>query len=106
MCLWTSAWLPRHGTATLIQYQNQLVDVPAQNPQAMSASKLEKVVANMERRMREEFRVELDVAMRSCFQRLQALEDAIEAGARADVQRNSVQVGVFLFHFNHDQTAR
>ena len=59
---------------------------------AMSASKLEKALANMERRMREEFRAELGVAMRSCLQRLQSLEDMIEAGARADVQRNSLQV--------------
>lgn len=40
----------------------------------MSASKLEKNIANLERRMREEFRVELERALRPCLERLARLE--------------------------------
>lgn len=41
---------------------------------SMSASKLEKNIANLERRMREEFRLELERALRPCLERLARLE--------------------------------
>ncbi|CAK9028189.1 Uncharacterized protein SCF082_LOCUS18241 [Durusdinium trenchii] len=49
----------------------------------MSASKLEKNVVNLERRLREEFRLELERALRPCLERL----DVLEAGNHLSDQK-------------------
>eukprot|EP00439_Symbiodinium_sp_Y106_P047896 s4372_g6.t1 len=50
----------------------------------MSASKLEKNMANLERRMRKEFLLELDVKLEPCLARLAALEQRLQAELMED----------------------
>ena len=55
----------------------------------MSASKLEKNIANLERRMREEFHLKLEEALRPCLERLEALEGKLSGNP---VEQSNVQI--------------
>lgn len=66
----------------------------------MSASKLEKNVVNLERRLREDFRLELERALRPCLERL----DVLEAGnhlsdqkvVQLELDHNPPQAAIFV----------